>query len=240
MKTIMQSLKRIRSTSGYEEVPRDLPNDRCIVCHCHAGQSASTTWRCIYQLSIALLLIATAALTALQLGQRHPHSDILSKPQDDAILTCGTTVAEAQARHCHFDLLAKAWLPDACSRHGLEEFIAAGTTFSNETSSRTWKYYAARKGSRKIDREVGLEELAAMAEHSEDDKWLTTSREHSVHCAWMLLRLAHAYTHGLRGDHIVREYSHASHCVNLLLTKSYYAPNQDKISTLGNVIFGNC
>lgn len=88
---------------------------------------------------------------------------------------------------------------------------------------------------------MGLDELAALGDGAVDGaRWWSTSREHSVHCAWILLRLAHAYTNGLRSDHLTRRYEHTSHCVHMLLKKSMHAPRLDDVVTVGNVVFGSC
>jgi hypothetical protein len=221
-------LRRLLSDSDYEKL-RKIPPTEPHVC-CQAFHNVSVTSR-FFPLATIILLITTVLLTAVQLGQHTP------QPQVGVRLTCGTSVAEARTRNCHFDLLAKAWLPEPCSKHGLDEFIIAGAQLDGHAGNKTWQYWESSDGGRGLD----LEEVAAMGDGNKHGvMWWTTRREHSVHCAWMLLRMAHAYTHGLRGDHVVRKYSHARHCVHSLLNKSYYAPRQDEIAVHGNVVFGNC
>lgn len=184
------------------------------------------------------------------------HEGICTRLSGESLLTCGGSVAEAKALGCHFDLLAKAWLPHACPQHGLAEFSSLKTSLmgvtipgrggdhhsiqdgrDQEVGADHWRYYTAKHGGR----EIGVDELAAMGDRLDEDvRYWTTRREHSVHCAWMLLRLAHAYTNGLRGDHMVRRYEHTRHCVHNLLGKAMYAPQQDEIATQGNVVFGSC
>lgn len=180
-----------------------------------------------------LILLLTSIVLSATLLMHLQDSRLRVNYQPRLIKSCGSTVAEARSRDCHFDLLAKAWLPNECSRHGLDGFVEAGATLNNNT---TWRYWASKGGGVEIEEK----DLAAMGEYSEDRRWWATRREHSMHCAWMLLRLAHAYTHGLQGDHLVRSYHHAEHCVNNLLKKSQFAPGQDEIATEGNIIFGDC
>ncbi|KAK0385267.1 hypothetical protein NLU13_7743 [Sarocladium strictum] len=201
-----------------------------------------------FQLTTVLLSVSTIVLATLYARNLQSPAKYNTYLKDNRLLTCGESVAEAKGLGCHFDLLAKAWLPEACPRHGLAEFASLDTALMNintssaddgnhKTDMNHWRYYSAKHGGR----EISVDELAAMADHlSEDTRYWTTRREHSVHCAWMLLRLAYAYTNGLRGDHMVRSYEHARHCVHNLLDKSMYAPGQDEVATQGNVVFGTC
>ncbi len=226
----LQSLFKLpRRDSGYEKLAGEFSSAKRSRCHISTSTSRSSLFfQCT---TIILLLISTLLSTALLM--RVPDLGSRANDQPRPIKSCGSTVAEARLRNCQFDLLAKAWLPNECSRHGLDGFLAAGATLNNGT---TWRYWTAKDGSV----EIGQEDLSLMGDDGKDRLWWATRREHSVHCAWMLLRLAHAYTHGLEGDQLVRNYHHAEHCVNNLLQKSYFAPGQDEIATKGNVIFGDC
>jgi hypothetical protein len=101
-------------------------------------------------------------------------------------LSCGHTFAEATAANCEFDQLVKAWLPPACPRYGLEEYLEAGYTSTSLNRSLDiggdgqWPYWHDREKTRPMTIR-GLSGLAADWEVGE--KYWTTGREHMTHCA---------------------------------------------------------
>ncbi|KAK2010901.1 hypothetical protein LZ32DRAFT_692928 [Colletotrichum eremochloae] len=144
-------------------------------------------------------------------------------------LSCGGSVDEARRAGCSFDSLAKAWLPEACPRYGLDEFEAAATA-QNQSRWRYWRDQAGRE-------ELSMEDLASLGRN---EKWWGTEREHLTHCAWLLVRKAHALADGSRVDKLTADFNHSKHCTMLLLWRALQAEGVDEMDTSGNVVFGGC
>ncbi|PSR75473.1 hypothetical protein BD289DRAFT_379290, partial [Coniella lustricola] len=68
----------------------------------------------------------------------------------------------------------------------------------------------------------------------------TSDREHITHCAWMLIRIAHAYKTGQRLDTNSDHFEHNQHYSLFLLRRALEAPGINEIRIRGNVIFGGC
>lgn len=87
-------------------------------------------------------------------------------------MTCGSTAAEAVASNCVFDPILVHWTPEPCADHEtLEEFELAGPWIRRE------------------DTPSG--EMGAIIPHEKlghATYWIS-EREHSVHCAFVNLRL---------------------------------------------------
>ncbi|KAG8168294.1 hypothetical protein KVR01_003983 [Diaporthe batatas] len=138
-------------------------------------------------------------------------------------LSCGNTTDEARSL-------------GYCSLHGGREFEEAGTLWQIQNGTfdsfygEGWPYFRDAHGTQRLSHE----EMAMLADDAPDGaRWYSTAREHSTHCAWNLLRMAHAYSNGLRLDHLTRSYPHAKHCVQTLLEKALKAPEIDNIVTIG-------
>jgi hypothetical protein len=189
------------------------------------------TRRCptLQQLVIAVLCAALFIITFLYVG-------LAIKTAPKQRQNCGSTIAEAHARGCTFDQLAKSWLPPACPRYGLDEYLSAGFAASNETGHQ-WRFYHDREH----NHEISVDQLSLMAEeHGPGEKWWTSGREHMVHCTWMLIRIAHVLNTGQRRDELVSNFQHAKHCAIFMLDRALEIPGVDDIRVFGNTGFGHC
>ncbi|CAG8951492.1 hypothetical protein HYFRA_00007408 [Hymenoscyphus fraxineus] len=141
---------------------------------------------------------------------------------------CGTTLTEAKSLNCTFDPLSVAWLPPDCPRDGTSEFI---DFLGNGTK---WKYWYDRAGTQEIGSPYELAHIG------ENGTYWTTQREHITHCAFMMLRVHRAMERGDgRGDMLVRKYEHSRHCLMYLVTLAR-GEDDERITTSGNVGFGDC
>ena len=179
----------------------------------------------LFTLSLSVIILASLYIN-LQLKLRIPEP-----------LNCGRTVEEAHAKGCIFDTLSKAWLPSKCSFHGLDEYTMAGVAVSNSTE-KPWPFYRGKEQKQ----EISIDEMSRMAASRKADvqEFQTSTREHVTHCAWMLIRMAHAYKFGERRDWNIDSFEHTQHCALYLLNRSLEAPGNDDITVRGNVIFGGC
>lgn len=147
---------------------------------------------------------------------------------------CGNTLEEARAAGCTFDILSKSWLRPECPRYGNEEYIAA----SKDYNISHWQYFTDPEGNTEFDHQKISFEVNNKP--GETWSWAGTDREHMVHCAWIVLRLAHAYNKGDRVDTLSANFPHTKHCTLQLLHKAMLAPNIDEISTRGDIVFSSC
>jgi hypothetical protein len=159
-----------------------------------------------------------------------------NNPAPLPLLTCGNTIHEARQAGCPFDRLTKAWLPAECSRKYEEEFLEYPASRLNMTDG--WKYYEDTP-----DRaEVTDEDMALYAETRPmgDMSWVSTTRMHLAHCAFVLMRRANADETGVRLDKTSDFASHAKHCLSMLLASAMKAPDIDIVQSEGQVGFGAC
>lgn len=171
------------------------------------------------------LFTVTGLYTNLRLSLRPPNR-----------LSCGRSIEEAKGKGCVFDTLSKAWLPPECPLYGLDEYLEAGVMASNDTD-RPWPFYSDKEHKH----EVSVEEMSHMAAaYKGGPEFRTSNREHVTHCAWMLARMAHAYSTGQRRDVNSDNFEHNKHCALYLLSRALDAPDIDEIGVRGNVIFGGC
>jgi len=150
-------------------------------------------------------------------------------------MACGNTIKEAEANGCTFDLLTKTWLPSTCTRHGEPNFMK----IANRHNETQWPYWADEEGREALT----LEQVSRMADTEEE--WWTTTQEHITSCAWMTIRMAHAYTSGERVDDLAGSFHHIRHCTLLTLGWAYRAPGNQldqMYKTLGGSKsgFGTC
>jgi hypothetical protein len=122
----------------------------------------------------------------------HPQSD-----DNDTVATCGSTLEEAQALGCHWDLLAAAWLPPACIDQELtEDFRAQGP----------WRYFADREGTQ----ELVEEELQYRV--GKGNEYYTSLRYHKTHCSYQWRKMHRAMERGTKIENKLADYHHTMHC----------------------------
>ncbi|KAK4209615.1 hypothetical protein QBC37DRAFT_377883 [Rhypophila decipiens] len=196
-------------------------------------------------LSIALSIATFLLLTCLTLLYLHPYSStgasVSSTVDQDPRANsgpnpttygrgCGSSIAQAKAFNCRFDILSKAWLPQECTDLGNDEYLTDSWSW-NHTG---WGIYADRWQTR----ELTLEELSQYADSGL--KWYGTEREHLVHCAWGLKRVLDAFWHGKKLDFVIQQLHHTTHCVDRLYMSAIKADGLDIVLGKGNVRFGHC
>ncbi|KAM7189204.1 hypothetical protein V8F33_010206 [Rhypophila sp. PSN 637] len=190
-------------------------------------------------LSIATFLLLTC-LTLLYLHPSSPTSGSSTADQDPRANSgpnpttygrgCGSSIAQAKAFNCRFDILSKAWLPQECTDLGNDEYLTDSWSW-NHTG---WGIYADRWQTR----ELTLEELSQYADSGL--KWYGTEREHLVHCAWGLKRVLDAFWNGKKLDFVIQQLHHTTHCVDRLYMSAIKADGLDIVLGKGNVRFGHC
>lgn len=181
------------------------------------------------RLALLGLLLSLFTITGLYINLR-----LSSRPPNH--LGCGRSIEEATGKGCVFDTLSKAWLPSECPLYGLDEYLEAGVMASNDTD-RPWPFYRDREHTQ----EISVQEMSHMASaYKGGAEFRTSNREHVTHCAWMLTRMAHAYSTGQRRDVNSDNFEHNKHCALFLLSRALEAPGIDDIRVRGNVIFGGC
>ncbi|KAM7187286.1 hypothetical protein V8F20_011041 [Naviculisporaceae sp. PSN 640] len=194
-------------------------------------------------LSIALSVVTFLLLTCLTLLYLHPSSSssppttVDENPRANSGPDpptygrgCGSSIAQAKARNCRFDILSKAWLPQECTDFGNDQYLADSWSW-NHTG---WGIYADRWQTR----ELTLEELSEYADSGL--KWYGTEREHLVHCAWGLKRVLDAFWYGKKLDFVIQQLHHTTHCVDRLYMSAIKADGLDVVLGKGNVRFGHC
>ncbi|EPE33498.1 hypothetical protein GLAREA_06511 [Glarea lozoyensis ATCC 20868] len=136
-------------------------------------------------------------------------------------LSCGNSTEEAEALDCEYDVLAANWLHRDCPRNYVDEFYY----FQNGTA---WPYYTDQNGTH----QMSLYELAHKGYY-----WSST-REHLVHCSFMLKRGHDVMARGDRLDGLVGSLEHANHCAQYLM-ENLGLPDEelDKIRTYGTIGF---
>jgi len=201
-----------------------------IISHSSRRRSISQCFPSFTQILILALSISLVTFVGLYISLQ-----LKLRPQNR--LDCGRTIEEAHAKGCIFDTLSKAWLPSACPFYGLDEYMAAGIAASNNTD-KPWPFYRDKEHTQ----EISIREMSHMAAARKADiqEFQTSNREHVTHCAWMLVRMAHAYKFAERRDLNVDSFEHNKHCALFLLSRSLEAPGNDDIAVRGNVIFGGC
>ena len=114
-------------------------------------------------------------------------------------LMCGTSIQEAKALGCEYDILANHWLPRPCFDQ------EAVTEYQGDES-----WYAFAQANR--TEPIGLE---AMGERLQ---YYTSERDHIVHCAMLWRKQFRMFAEGRKiVDSITADYEHVSHCSKYLI-----------------------
>jgi hypothetical protein len=139
-------------------------------------------------------------------------------------LSCGNSTEEAEALGCVYDVLAANWIHQDCPRDYVDEFYY----FQNGTA---WPYYADQNGTH----QMSFYELA------HNGYYWSSTREHLVHCSFMLRRGHDVMARGDRLDGLVGKLEHANHCAQYLM-ENLGLPDEelDKIRTYGTIGFLIC
>lgn len=123
---------------------------------------------------------------------------------------CGNSVAEALLKGCKYDLLASAWLPEACRDEALtDEFNRSGPGPNG-----TWKYYVDEMGTSSLD----PAEVELLADSRGQLYW-TTFEWHVVHCYFYWLKLHRSRFTGRTVEGRYDNEKHIRHCGKLFLDR---------------------
>lgn len=137
---------------------------------------------------------------------------------------CGNSTSEAQELGCTFDPLTISWLPAACARDMVQEFI-------DFAGPEKWHYWLDSDGKEEIQDYNALSRI---------DWYWTTNREHLSHCVFIIMRLHRAVERGEQTDVLTMSYHHTEHCLMFLLEYASTHQYFNSIATNGNVRFGSC
>jgi hypothetical protein len=173
-----------------------------------------------------LTILTSSLFTAIIITSciSQPQSNNLPKTK---ILTCGSSVEEARALGCHYDVLADLWVPAPC--------------FDNETVSEykelsPWRGYSDENGTRL------LSEREMSESQSHESGYYTPARDHLIHCALMLKRLHKGYVKGRQYlDSNSGDWNHTVHCVGALIQMEKATQAElDELTTVTYVGFSTC
>lgn len=137
---------------------------------------------------------------------------------------CGSSIAEAQQRGCTYDQLTLRWLPETCSRVGLQEYLDANAPAG-------WKYWLDNEGTKLAQN---------ISSYMNGTALYTTEREHLTHCAYQLIRAADGLRSRGAVDTRARDFAHNHHCAMRLLGAAMQSPRLDEITTFVHNAFGTC
>lgn len=192
----------------------------------------STILIILLTLTVLLLLLAvTAAITlqpirtAILLRISNSKSTTITTTTNREDLSCGNTTEQAESLGCEYDPLSACWMHPDCPRDYTDEFI----TYNNGDS---FHYYYNHEGTRRIDSWYDLSQLGYY--------WSST-REHLVHCSFILRRGHDTRARGARVDSMAGDLHHSDHCSEFLadnLGKS--REDLEQLGTYGEVGFLSC
>ncbi|RDW81846.1 hypothetical protein BP6252_02958 [Coleophoma cylindrospora] len=182
--------------SGYEKIQpvEDAPPK-------HSEPSTTLLKSC---LSIVLTAIVSVTLTVLILtSTSHLPND--QKPGEFSSVdrTCGSTLDEAIANGCIFDMMASRWEAPECFD---EELLAAVL----ETGPWTW--YSDSSRTIPIDRQ----EVAKGLFPNSSEPLYTDGHYHVGHCSYMWMKQHRALQRGGALEEDLWSFRHTAHCANMI------------------------
>ncbi|KAH6666763.1 hypothetical protein B0J14DRAFT_604344 [Halenospora varia] len=160
---------------------------------------------CIWQIAAAISTIGFAIILTLYL-------QLLSQAYPPR-LHCGSSVEEAVLRGCTWDTISKYWLPAECPRIGIPENAVTD-----------WNYYTTPQGGETVD---------ITGTDGSGYKWWSTEKEHSMHCAYLLVRMGYVVSTSGRVDNTLQNFPHTRHCALFLLDRALLSPTANNITTKG-------
>lgn len=158
-----------------------------------------------YLFASAILMVACGSAVLLL-------SHVTFKSQvknSSAPSTCGTTVAEAKANGCEFDVLSECWLPKEC-RDRETDLEFHKWLQSDDRQLGPWPFFEDREMTRRIPDEKALSQWV-------DQLIFTPHEEHVGHCIFMARKLRRAMEGELRMDTRNGPLNHTIHCTNVAL-----------------------
>jgi hypothetical protein len=207
----------------YVPLPKNEDADELFVNHPKTLTSSTLT---IVILSITSAILAVALSISIGLSLQPTLVSTPQTPPDLPRLSCGHSMAEAEANGCHWDALSKSWLPEPCPQNYNQAFLAR---------AHDWSYWADKNATAVIP------DISILADETVNAQpWYTTEAEHAAHCAFLVLRNVHALTYGTRINRISGQYEHVEHCMYFLLNISRSSPTRDVVGVRGYSLFGWC
>ncbi|KAI0127134.1 hypothetical protein BJ170DRAFT_582227, partial [Xylariales sp. AK1849] len=137
-------------------------------------------------------------------------------------LKCGTSVQEAKALGCQYDILANHWLPRPCiDRDAVEEY----------QKDESWFAYAH-------ENMTGPLSLDAMGDISH---YYTSKRDHIFHCGTLWKKQFKAFTENRRNiDSITADPEHTHHCAQYLIDMTDLGQDFRMVPLRVDVGFAGC
>ena len=141
---------------------------------------------------------------------------------DYKFLKCGTSVAEAKALGCEYDILANHWVPKQCmDQDAVEEYQSDGSWYGYSYENRT--------------------ELLTIEDMGELPLYYTSERDHIVHCAMLWRKQYRAFSEGRKIiDSITADPEHTHHCSQYLMDMTELGPDLRTVPLVVNVGFAGC
>ena len=184
--TVLHRFKMAFRAIKYKKVP--LPDDTNEYDSRFARLARSRTWT-----NLILAFFSSLLAISLFAGFRHV--------SNSSIQSCGSSVPEAIARGCKFELLNFAWLPPDC----YDEEI------SREWDEQSWGFWRDEDGKEQIPQAIALKGESEYA-------WVTFG-QHLTHCTYMLRKYQRAKDAGKPLDPWTGSYNHTVHCSKILLNR---------------------
>lgn len=137
-------------------------------------------------------------------------------------LRCGTSVSEAKALGCEYDILANHWVPRLCMDYeAVAEYQTDGSWFGFARENRT--------------------ELLRVDAMGELPQYYTSERDHIVHCAMLWRKQYRAFAEGRRHiDSITADREHTYHCSQYLMDMTELGPDLRTVPLRVDVGFAGC
>ncbi|RAL15946.1 uncharacterized protein BO97DRAFT_440543 [Aspergillus homomorphus CBS 101889] len=166
-----------------------------------------------------ILVVKLSSTTSTSSGQRQCFST-----NRHTTLSCGNSTAEATALGCSYDPLSACWLHKDCPHDYAEDFA----TFND---GKPFQYYYDHEMQHPMKdyTEVG---------NNEQGYYFTVTREHLVHCLFLLRRGHDVYKRGDRVDTMLADTGHVAHCANFLA--DYLRRPDPYLDSLGTQGQTNC
>ncbi|RJE24607.1 hypothetical protein PHISCL_03031 [Aspergillus sclerotialis] len=175
-------------------------------------------------LSLTTILLIATITAAITVAPLRTYIHKISKTERP-VLGCGQTVMEAEEIGCEFDPLAACWMHPECPRDYTDEFLTY-------LDGRPFAYYYDQAATRRIESWQNLSRLGYY--------WSST-REHLVHCSFILRRGHDTRNRGARVDSMAGDLHHSDHCSQFLMDNLGKSDEQlDQIGTYGEVGFLTC
>lgn len=175
--------------------------------------------------TLLLLLAVTAAITLPPIRSAILLRFSADYPNPRPVLHCGNTTAEAEAQGCEYDPLAACWLHPDCPHDYSEEFM----TYND---GEPFHYYYDQAKTRRFE---SWDELAQLGYY-----WSST-REHLVHCSFIIRRGQDTRARGARVDSMVSSLHHVDHCAEFLADQlGKPLETLEEMGTYGEVGFLEC